>query len=505
MSAPQPQCRTRQELFSREPMVVALLCCLSALVLYTLTLAPTFGWGDSADLALRLAGAPDRTFVGGSRDYALFRAVGGLFQTIPIGDAGWRANFATACFGALGVGIMAVYAWLLTGSRFAMIVTASAILVSHTYWFLSVTAEVYTFDIVLVYGAFAAVTLWSQTGKAAALALAAILAGLSVAHHATGIVTVASMMPMLWICRRRLSFAQLIVAAVLLLLCSAPFWIPALRRTMQGASLMHVLLLDESNSLHKAAPAREAVKLIAYSVYNFVGPALLLAPVGAVVVIRRRLIAIVPSLIWGATFAIAGIVSSIPDKFNVYVVVYPTIALLAGVGASYLETFQPGLRSKAAVVALALLSPPVVYLTTIKTSQSLHVDLVGARHAPFRDNNWYFLWPAKNGDWGPRRFAAAALGETAQNGVLVADYTLWRPLLFLQLVEGRRPDVRIQFVEPLFRHGVDRYIAQVPCDRAVYLATDDPPDYYELPAITRQFALERQKVVVRVIRPCEHS
>src|SRR5438270_3145003 len=98
-----------------------------------------------------------------------------------------------------------------------MLVTGSSIIVSHTFCFLSVTAEIYTFNIVLVYGAFAALALWSQTGRAAALALAASLAGLSVAHHATGLVAVASMMPVLWINRRKLSFAQLTVAALLLL------------------------------------------------------------------------------------------------------------------------------------------------------------------------------------------------------------------------------------------------------------------------------------------------
>ena len=61
---------------------------------YVFTLAPTYGWGDSADLAMRMVTRDDGMFEGSSRDYVLYRAVAGIVQALPFGDAGYRANLA---------------------------------------------------------------------------------------------------------------------------------------------------------------------------------------------------------------------------------------------------------------------------------------------------------------------------------------------------------------------------------------------------------------------------
>ncbi|OYW82863.1 MAG: hypothetical protein B7Z22_13455, partial [Hyphomonas sp. 32-62-5] len=84
-------------------------CTLFALALYAFTLAPTFGWGDSADLAMRMVTDSDPTFVGRGRDYPLYRWVGGFFQLLPFGDVGTRANAMAAFFGAVTVGVAMVF------------------------------------------------------------------------------------------------------------------------------------------------------------------------------------------------------------------------------------------------------------------------------------------------------------------------------------------------------------------------------------------------------------
>jgi len=125
-----------------------------AMALYAWTLAPSVGWGDSADLALRMTDFGDSTFVDTPREYGFFRGIGLVFQLLPFGDAGTRANLMTAFFGALAVTAVAALTMLAVGSRVAGIASGLALTVSHTFWLLSVTAEVYTMTTALAYSVF---------------------------------------------------------------------------------------------------------------------------------------------------------------------------------------------------------------------------------------------------------------------------------------------------------------------------------------------------------------
>ena len=59
--------------------------------------------------------------------------------------------------------------------------------------------------------------------------------------------------------------------------------------------------------------------------------------------------------------------------------------------------------------------------------------------------------------------------------MIVADYTLWRPLSYLQQVEGRRPDVHLQIVDPLSGMPLVQFVSAQLATRPVYLAAIEPP------------------------------
>jgi hypothetical protein len=139
------------------------------------------------------------------------------------------------------------------------------------------------------------------------------------------------------------------------------------------------------------------------------------------------------------------------------------------------------------------------YVITPMIVKRLDLDLVGARPCPNRDNDWYFLCPAKNGYDGTKRYAIAALTTVEPAAVIVADYSLWRPLLFMQRIEHVRPDVSVVFIEPLLPG--DRILAflheqmQI---RPVYFATNAPAEYYGLDRVYRDFRLEERTPVFRL-------
>ena len=490
---------------TRELTVAALLCFAFALALYVLTLAPTFGWGDSADLAMRMVDPTDTTFAHSSRNYAFYRSVAGLFQFLPFGDVGTRANLATAFFGAVTVGLVAWLSGYIAQHRHAAYAAGISLAVSHTFWLMSVIAEVYTFNAMWMFACYACIAVWWRTGRVITLAGAALFTGLSVLHHATGLVLAATIAPLVLARIRQLAWWQVSGLLIIFFAVSFPYWQGVEERLQLHLPLLRALELgDPSNPLFTASPLRELVKFIAYATYNFLGFAAVLAIWGLSTAWRRRLWELLPPVLWFCLLVYAGLTSSIPDKFNIYVLVYPVIALLVGMGAARLGEVW-ALTNKRGLMLWFILAatPPLGYLVAIKTASALQLDLIGARVMPYRDNDWYFMWPAKNGDDGPRRYATQAFEEVKPRGVLIADYSLWRPLYFLQAVEKVRPDVTLLWAEKLvWQGGIATVIKKIPCSQDVYLAADGPAAYYQLDELRKYYTLKPQGMLLKVVRDC---
>ena len=256
-----------------------------------------------------------------------------------------------------------------------------------------------------------------------------------------------------------------------------------------------------NNPFFQPAPIREFLKFIAYIGYNFFGIGFLLVGFGFFMTWKKKYPEMIPIAFWLFLITVAGVTSSIPDKFNIYVLAYPVLAICVGFGAAFIVK-----NKKQAIMLITLLAviPPLGYVLTVYTVKSAHIDLVGARQIPYRDNDWYFLWPSKHSDNGPRRYAEEAMHAVDKDGVLIADYSLWRVLYLVQTIEKLRPDINVVWEEPLFTKGVVHYINSVPCPKSVFLATNTPPEYYELADIKAHFAIEQQGVVFKVIRQCKN-
>lgn len=281
-----------------------------------------------------------------------------------------------------------------------------------------------------------------------------------------------------------------------------PSWLKVLPDLGSGAGVLQALGLKMSqNQFYDVSPVREAIKFIAYLTFNFLGLAIFLAGVGLWQAARTELWAVLPPVIWAAAFVYAGVNSSIPDKFNVYVIVYPGFAILAGLGAGWtVQRYQLGPRGAVAILVLILILPPIGYATAVKASERLSIDLVGARKAPQRDIAAYFLWPPKNGDFGPRIFAERALSGLPQDAILISDYTPWRPLYFVQAAESHRPDVETVFVERLLAEGVAHWISRQPCGKRVFLSTAEPRRYYQMDRSEERFTVSAFQSIYEVER-----
>ncbi|QEQ00680.1 DUF2723 domain-containing protein [Thermosynechococcus sp. CL-1] len=477
---------------------------LVGLIIYTLTLAPTISWGDSADLALRMVSTQDTTFIGSHREYKLFLSIGQFFQAIPFGDVGARANFVSAFFGAVTVALVTWIVQVITLNRTASVLAGISLIVSHSFWLLSVIAEVYTFSTTLAFATLGSIVYWSRYNAHHSkyfLLLSYGLAGFSLLHLPTGLILLVAIVSLTFIRWRQTNLANFAICLAIFFLVSHTYWNNVFLELLSGQSIFKALgLVMTQNSFYEVSPLREFFKFFAYLAYNYFGLSILIGSVGVVASIWFRVFEALPIIIWGGTFIYAGSISSIPDKFNVYIHVYPAFSVFVGLGIAYLTHLYPFFRRNIILLFLAIaLIPPITYFSAVKFSEITKIDIVGARVAPLRDNNWYFLWPPKNGDYSPRLFAETALSNVSKDGILIADYTLWRPLLFIQTIDKYRTDVRLIFVERLFSEGVVNWIDRNIDDNQIFIAAIEPPAYYQLDEVIKKYQLEQKGIIYQII------
>jgi hypothetical protein len=475
----------------RTPLVLAAFTFL----FYVLTLAPTFSWGDSADLPLRVYGEPGAEAQDTARDYVLYRWIGKGFLFIPFGDVAYRINLMSATFSTIGV--LAVYAMVRrrTGRADAGLVAALALACSHTWWWMSVVSEVYTFAASLILLALWCWLVWNERGGTRWLLAASLLSGLAASAHAAGVLFVVMAGWHLHQARGRLKRPALLLATGALLVGASFLIAMVLQALARGGAAGLREAIDSTNPGVAQALWRQAVKAVALLLYQYPLFATVLAGVGVNQMVRRgnawdRMV--VGTWLLFVSWAT---LSRIPDLFNAYAISFALVAPVIGAGAALVlsrlaaRALSPRLVAAAGIVAVVA-TPMIVYTAVPAAAGVLRVDLTGARFCPERNNNWYFLFPPKRGDHGPRRFAESALDSAASRGVIIADYTLWRPLKFLQLVEGRRTDVDVKIVDPLLGGtALSEFVATALRSGPVYVAAIEPAGYYDIPQLRANFEI----------------
>jgi len=173
---------------------VALLLAVAAFVLYAITAAPSVAtqFDDSLEFQVVLP----TLGIAHPSGYPLYTLAGKLFTgLLPLRDAAGRANLFSALLAAAAVGVLYRVARTVAGSRAAAIVTTVVFAISPTWWSQATIAEVYALHGLLAVTFVYLLLRWeavrqSERGRVPAvrpsdrlLALAALAAGLGLAHH----------------------------------------------------------------------------------------------------------------------------------------------------------------------------------------------------------------------------------------------------------------------------------------------------------------------------------
>jgi hypothetical protein len=455
---------------SRGTSVAAIVVALLSLVAYLLTAAPTVLPGDSGELqTVGLLGG-----VAHSSGYPTFILLGQVFGRLIPGDPAHRITVMSAVFGSIGV---LAFGLLLAELGLAIpAVAAGALLLatSFTMWWSATRAEVYTLAVACFFLALIAATRALRTGRREPAVAASLLLGLTLTSHMAYAPPAALTMLMLaWRTRANrktwwqmgLGFLAGLLPILYLVYADARTEATNyLKTTIEfqshefglAAETFHaawqripwlVLGREAGMGTHLGNPldmARNAADLLAYTFLFEVGP-LALVPLAIAIGARCRRPRATDWLFCGILVLSFGFAIASGDRrvTPIYALPYSLmIVTLMAIGLDRLiEAAGPRPLSRwlTALVAFVLIAP-------LPHALRAHA----ARH-PIGPRGWQVIeeGPPPVTSFVPRLDQYRETREVSENllrlaphgAFVVGDWDAIKPLEYLQLVEGRRPDL----------------------------------------------------------------
>jgi len=436
---------------------VGLLATVVAFVLYLRTLAPTVLYYDYP--AMRDASAFQvKAYIMGIPDvtgYPTYTMLTHLFTYLPFGDPAYRVNLASAVYAA-GT-IFLVYLVCLHLTRRIAPSVAGALLfgTSETFWSQAVIAEVYTLNTVFIAAIVLALLVWRDRRMDRYLLLAAFLTGLSLTHHLTcGLLLPASLLFVLMVDRSKLYDKGLVLkGTVLFSLGLLPYLYLPVRASMDftrwtisvdptlvrydTSTLSGLFDLVTGGDFKGAMLAFGPAELPARAVYYlgclleqfypaFISVALLgVALVGVVhlLIEDRAVIVLLGFLYLGWLFY--ALEYDISDIYYYFIPTYLILAVFAAVGlAAFLRIAEKLMAGQSARVRTVVAALAVVSLTL----------------APFAGVAATYAEVDRSEDYEGRKAIETVATKTEPDATVIHHRS---PLWYMNLVEGRRRDIRL--------------------------------------------------------------
>jgi Protein O-mannosyl-transferase TMEM260-like len=516
---------------------------LVALGFYLYTLAPSLNWADGARMQLDVmfGGSTYYSFEEASQvktdglpfdrlgvaawDHPLYVMLGQLVRLLPWKEPTYGLNLMSALFGALVVALVYAFCKYLGAGKWPAALGALALAVSHTFWIHAVTSEVYTLNLAFMVSLVWIAVRWGESPTWNGLLAFAFLSGLGLSNHvmlAITIVIAASYMvltgiqkiqtPHAWFSYKRyaLLLSQRNIRMSLALLCAfslgfSPWWIQFIRMarligfplTLQVAAGFPWL----GNRMAVRAWWAVFANLLGYGgwlLYQFTPAGVALGVYGFIVLKRRNtrvfwffLALMIVHFMFSSNYAPA-------DQFNFHLPSFLILALAISFGvAGLFQRLDANLHTQdvlkwatnLALPAALILAPIWLYASLPGALKSMGVSEQKFGVYPIgtgaRDTLAYFLNPNKRGDDSAARFGRSTLEELAPNALVftpkTTDQEAYVILRYVQLIEGMRPDVRLDLLlfEPpddITQALYEQAIAQQGC-RPLYITSLNPRGY----------------------------
>ncbi|MEI6127605.1 MAG: hypothetical protein WCQ99_13755 [Pseudomonadota bacterium] len=192
----------------------------------------------------------------------------------------------------------------------------------------------------------------------------------------------------------------------------------------------------------------KAISYVGYLFYQFPFPGFFLGISGLYyIAAKKRTPFLVMLTIAFATYMLFPIWCNFRDHYQFAISGYVCFSFFITLGVSYFlsigEKKKKFKRYAILFPCILTLVPFFTYSITAYVSKRFNLDVTKARTLPFRDNDWYFLFPPKNNDHGTYKYGSLIMNLLPLDAVVVGDYTPIMVLKYFQDVEGMRKDVHL--------------------------------------------------------------
>jgi hypothetical protein len=432
---------------------------------YLFTCQRGVSWQDSGMFQWRVLTSDLTGDLGLALAHPLYISIGKLFLWFPFGDMPMRVNLLSGMGMAVALANLAAVIFLLTGKRWIGFIIAAIFALTHTAWWLSTIAEVYTLSLAGLSTELWLLILLLRNSRWYLLAGLAFVCGLGLAIHNLALLPlpVYGVVALLLIKRKRLPFWSAIIAMFCYLTGAAPYLVlvvmsafntgniwNAIQSALFGRYVASVLNLTSFSASFKVNAVLMAM--------NFLNVLLPLAIVGWISF--RKWIGHMLATALGAITLIEIIFAiryPVPDQFTFFLPALFMIAVAAGIGLGVLSDLSKSWRNAAVIACMvSIIIQPLFYAVMPRLVEASGIAVNRARVLPFRDEVRYWLVPWKQDERSAELFAAAALKQAAPDGIILADSTSIYPLLLLQRLQGLSPAVSIQYHgSPLPRYSAN--------------------------------------------------
>lgn len=412
------------------------------LALYGATVAPTVLPADSGEFqivaaVLGIAHPPG---------YPLYTLLGALATLAPVGDAAWRLNLLSVLFGALTLAGVATLVRISAApgrarvSGWAGALAALALAVSPTYWSQATTANIRSLTALFTTLCLVQAARWAQRTTVWRLAGLGLVTGLAIGHH--------------------LSLGLLVLPLGAYLLAYEPRlpllprrWLPALGAFLASfAVLLYLPLRSAMRPAFDPVPINSVARFFEHVLAVGFRGDMLYFRTAPELLERARIYVDILRLQFGAWLPWAMLLS-------LAWVLYARWRLGLLLGSIWLLNAITALTYRAPQTVEYLLPSYVAMAASLGCGLALALErlprwgsaaLVACLGVAVAWNG-LAAWPdfrALHTDQDARDYAEAILKQAPPQALVLANWHWATPMMYLQKVEGLRPDLSVEYVYP---------------------------------------------------------
>ncbi len=429
---------------------IVVLC--GALTLYIISCAPGALWQDSGLIQYRIWHNDIEGFLGLAISHPLFYILAIGAKYIPLGEFAHRVNLVSAIAGAFAVANMFLLVRLWLGRNLPAVVAAVTLAVSHTFWRHASIIETYTLWTALFLAELIMLLQYTKTRRVHYLYWLGLLSGLSIAVHMLASIPLIcyTVFIAFLIAKKEIHIRNIVIIALLWIAGALPYGYLIVKNIIQTGDLTGTLASAAFGQRWQGAVLNASLSMtivkenFLYILLNFPTPNFLLFFAGCFGLFKMSLGRGFRNIILALTvlFFLFAFRYTVPDRYAFFIPFYCLISILIGIGTDFLQR-QKNPKIPVFLVLLFCILPVGVYAALPSLAQKMQLDIGTRNDISYRDDYEYFLRPWKTGYRGAELFADEALDLPEDNAVIYADTTSVGPLLYLQELKGKRPDVKI--------------------------------------------------------------